>query len=315
MNRPKFLILLSSYNGENYIAQQLESLLNQEEVLLHIFIRDDGSTDSTVSLINEFMVKFPSLISFYKEENLGAKQSFFELIKLASHHEKSYDYFAFCDQDDVWDKGKLQQAAKVLTRENNEIPLMYCSTTQMVDSHLSKINIWPSSPKKDLSMYNALVENVAVGCTTVLNQRALQFLVSNFPSNLQNIIMHDWWAYLCISTFGTVVFDELPSILYRQHSNNALGGQTDNIFNKWRKRFQRYFKGQNQYIISKQAREFFKVLQHLMDEKTKRDVEQFLTKIKSPVFSRIIYTLHTPFYRQSMGDQYIMKLIIVLGKI
>ena len=87
-----------------------------------------------------------------------------------------------------------------------------------------------------ITTFNAIVENVVVGCTSVINQTALQLLATNPPTHYERIIMHDWWAYLCISSFGQVVFDREPKILYRQHANNVLGGQRDQWFTKWKKR-------------------------------------------------------------------------------
>lgn len=315
MSIPKCLVLLSTYNGEKYIEEQLDSLLKQEGIELDIIIRDDGSKDSTIPIINHIIENSTSNIRLLKANNLGAKNSFFELIKKANEVNSVYDFYSFCDQDDVWCSNKLQNAINVLRNEDQNLPLMYCSTTQMVDSRLSHINKWPSPPIKNLSIYNALVENVAVGCTTVLNRKALELIASSPPDDLNKVIMHDWWAYLCISTFGKVIFDKDAYILYRQHSDNVLGGQTDNWISKWKKRFYRYFRGQNHYIISNQAKEFYRCYHNLLDEDKRRDLQHFIQIANKSGWARFIYAVRTPFYRQATPDHYILKLIICMGKI
>ncbi|WMT40582.1 hypothetical protein RE628_26085 [Paenibacillus sp. D2_2] len=122
-------------------------------------------------------------------------------------------------------KDKLFRAVTKLQIENSSIPLLYCSSTQMVNAALESLSIWPLQPKKELSIYNATVENVVVGCTTILNQVALELIVTHLPDRTDYVIMHDWWAYLSVSSFGKVIFDPEPGILYRQHGNNALGGR------------------------------------------------------------------------------------------
>ncbi|MEF2968155.1 glycosyltransferase family 2 protein [Paenibacillus sp. M1] len=315
MSAPKFLVLLSTYNGEKFIEEQLDSVLKQQEIELHILIRDDGSTDNTVSLIKRYMNSYTGNISLLEAENIGAKGSFFELIELAFKDLPTYDFFAFCDQDDIWNSQKLNRAADILKKEPSYLPLMYCSATQMVASDLTELSIWPAPPKKKLSFYNALVENVAVGCTTVLNQNAFKLIASSLPKNINHVIMHDWWAYLCISSFGKVVFDDQPFILYRQHANNVLGGQTDNLIKKWKKRFQRYFKGQNHYIISNQAEEFFKCFNNQLDEKKQQDLKKFILSTKKASLPRLIYVLQSPFYRQSVSDWIILKIVFLIGNI
>lgn len=315
MDKPKFLILLSTYNGEKYIADQFDSLLNQNEIDLHILIRDDGSRDTTLSIIKTYMNRHSEIIRCLKGQNVGAKSSFFTLIEYAAKLLGDYDYFAFCDQDDIWKNNKLSRAAEFLNMEDSQKPLLYCSSTQMVDSDLHELSVWPRSPKKPLIVFNALVENVAVGCTTVLNGKALEILASSLPCHHNNVIMHDWWTYLTISAMGQVIFDNEPLILYRQHSNNALGGQTDNYITKWIKRFKRYFYGQNHFIISNQAKEFLTCFKSVLDQDTLRNLEGFMKGISGNLVSRISYALRTPFYRQSTTDHGILKFLIILGKV
>lgn len=315
MEKPKCLVLLSTYNGEKFLEEQLYSLQKQEGVELALLIRDDGSKDRTLSIIHQFIEDSTTNIKLLQANNVGAKASFFKLMRIAAEEYFECDYFAFCDQDDIWKPNKLIRAIQMLNNENHSLPLMYCSATQMVNSDLSYINIWPPAPRKTLAMYNALVENVAVGCTSILNKKALKLITSSPPININYPIMHDWWAYLCVSTFGKVIFDSEPCILYRQHSNNVLGGQTDNLVTKWKKRFIRYFKAQNHYIISNQAKEFYNCFNPILDEQLRLSLQDFIQSTKRNGLARLMYTIRTPFYRQTVADQFILKVIISLGKI
>lgn len=314
-NTFKVLILLSTYNGENYITEQLYSLLQQKGVNIHILIRDDGSTDSTVPIIEKLAETCPEKINFWADANIGVKRSYFTLLQRAYESYKHVDYFAFCDQDDVWNDHKLIHAIHSLNLEDRTIPLLYCSTTQMVDSNLNELAVWPKSPRKALNTFNAIVENVVVGCTSVINQTALQLLATNPPTHYEKIIMHDWWVYLCISSFGQVVFDREPKILYRQHANNVLGGQKERWFIKWKKRLYRYIRGQNHFIISNQAREFAFCFYHKLDRRTQSELMKFIQASEQSIFKRIQYASRTPLYRQSITDHLIMKLLIIMGKI
>ncbi|MNP14181.1 hypothetical protein D3C76_1064940 [compost metagenome] len=244
--------------------------------------------------------------------NLGVVGSFFDLLGKASC---GYDYYAFCDQDDVWNSKKLIQAVEHLNRKPAGQPLMYCSSTQMVDQYLNPLNVWPNPPQRPLSLHNSLIENVCVGCTMLINEDTLNMVRNNLPRKLEHVIMHDWWIYLCVSTLGEVVFDSEPAILYRQHQSNALGGSTDGWLNKWKKRYRRFLNGQNHYILSDQAKEFLSAFTPLMDDTQRNEIQELLQIQQLNVFKRVIYIMTTPFHRQSRIDNMVFKLVYIMGKL
>lgn len=310
---PKVLVMMSTYNGELYIEEQIESILIQEEVEVHIAIRDDGSEDRTVRILTQYAHEYPLTFTLFHEKNIGVKKSFFELIK---HADENYDYYAFCDQDDVWLPNKLLRAIQSINSSVDvNTPVLYCSSTQMVDQKLSPISIWPEQPKKESSIYNALIENICVGCTSVLNAKGFRMIRDTPPTDINKIIMHDWWIYLATSAFGKVIFDSTPSILYRQHQNNVLGGASDSILLKWKKRLIRYFKGQNHFILTQQAVEFRKVFLEKLDQKHLVQLDRFIKYSNSSFLKRISYVLTTRLYRQSTIDNLIFKLIFIAGKV
>lgn len=198
----------------------------------------------------------------------------------------------------MWGQNKLYQAVNLMNKDGNEeqeVPMMYCSVTQMVDAELTSLTRWPNIPAKSLTLYNALIENMAVGCTIVINRQTLN-LISKFPpDDPSKVIMHDWWVYLCVSAFGRVIFDEEPYILYRQHNNNLLGGKTGSIFEKAKIRICRYFKGEYYYIRRYQAREFLSCFYSVMDPQDRQAIEQFLDILNRNWIFRVLYIGRTPF--------------------
>lgn len=211
------VVLMSTYNGEKYIKTQLDSIL-QQSVKPHVLIRDDGSIDATVEIIEEY-INSGEDVELIRGENLGVKASFFELIKMAPEA----DYYAFADQDDYWLANKLERAIFLLEAEDSKSPLLYCSDTYLVDDDLQVIKREDRKPRP--SFGNALVENICTGCTAVFNRALLETVRNNMP-NTERIVMHDWWLYLIAETYGKTVFDNEPQIYYRQHGNNEWGIKT-----------------------------------------------------------------------------------------
>lgn len=207
----KVQILLSTYNGERFLREQLQSLLNQTYPNLEILIRDDGSLDSTALILQEYADNY-SNIHVYLEENVGAVNSFFKLLSRCDA-----DYAAFCDQDDVWFPEKIERAVEKLRKVKG--PGLYCSNKILVDSNLQIISDNKGQKLKP-GFGNAVVESICTGCTALLNRDLVLDIQKHIP---QNAIIHDWWCYLAASYTGKVVFDERAFIWYRQHEHNVIG--------------------------------------------------------------------------------------------
>ncbi|MEQ1667693.1 MAG: glycosyltransferase, partial [Sulfuriferula sp.] len=184
----KVTILLSTYNGSKFLQQQLDTLYQQTYSNISILVRDDGSSDTTRSILEGAQLK-GRVDVLAQHNNLGPALSFFELLRQAALTETGY--VAFCDQDDFWQPEKIAQAVAALSGVAANRPAMYCSRVELVDEHLNHIG-FGDVPRK-LGFGNALVENVATGCTIVLNRQAIDLLCESLPSNPQ---MHDWWCYL-----------------------------------------------------------------------------------------------------------------------
>ncbi len=216
----KVQVLLSSFNGEKYLPEQIESILRQEDVEVSLLIRDDGSSDNTVKIINYYKKKYDN-IKLVSGNNVGWRESFLELIARSGES----DYYAFSDQDDIWLSNKLARAVQQIERLKTEgkktsRPILYQSISKYVDEDLNviPIHIVYEEPK---CMNDALLNSWAQGCNMVFNRELRDLLLMHKPSSK---CAHDMWVYLVAYFFGTIIFDKHPFILYRQHKDNITGG-------------------------------------------------------------------------------------------
>lgn len=209
----RVVVLMSTYKGEHYVREQITSILSQLPPEGRLVVRDDGSPDQTVAVIRAIR---DSRITLTAGSNVGFVRSFLTLVANAP---ADADMVMLSDQDDVWLPNKIDRAWNVIGR-SGDVPTLYCSRLQLVDTELRPLGLSPAWPREP-SFCNALTENVVTGCTAALNPAALRLLRDN--GDLDRIYFHDWWLYLVVSAFGTVVFDPEPTILYRQHGGNAIG--------------------------------------------------------------------------------------------
>ncbi|WP_047150872.1 glycosyltransferase family 2 protein [Aneurinibacillus tyrosinisolvens] len=302
----KIQILLSTYNGEKYLEQQLDSLLQQIHLDIEILVRDDGSTDETLKILNRYRAH--KNIKVMSERNIGVVKSFLNLISISSD---TADYFAFCDQDDFWESDKLLRAVESLEEIPADVPAMYCSQAELVNENLEGIGRMPQLTHAP-SFANALVQNIATGCTVVFNHAAKQVLLRRLP-NSSNIIMHDWWVYLVVSAFGNVIYDPEPRILYRQHSSNSIGAKSSFI-HKWVARLRQFINRGNRLFITKQVEEFRDIYGSMLSPDYTTMLENFIDGRKT-VTGRIRYALSGEAYRQSALDNIIFRILIVLNRI
>jgi glycosyltransferase involved in cell wall biosynthesis len=211
-------ILLSTYQGDSFLDEQLSSIASQTYDNWKLMWRDDGSSDQSVTYLNAFSVKHPGRVISIdtRAGNLGAAQSFMYLLAKAPED----GFFAFCDQDDVWVPEKLSRSIDALRDVPDDVPAIYCTRQYLVDKNLNSLGC-SQKLKRPASFRNALVQNIVTGCTVVMNARARSVILSaRMPANS----MHDWWSYLAVTAAGgKIIFDDEPSLLYRQHDSNTIG--------------------------------------------------------------------------------------------
>ena len=234
----KVLVLLSTYNGEKYLCEQIDSLLNQKDVEIGILVRDDGSSDDTINILEDY--KKRGVLQWYSNGHKNVQKSFLDLCK----HAYQADYYAFCDQDDVWDDDKLIIAVKALEKRTKNIPLLYYCGQRLVDENLNLLSIHRVSNSRSPHT-NFLISNVA-GCTMVFNRILLEIVKMSEPNF---ILMHDSWIFkVCLALGGDYVVDSEPHISYRQHGNNTVGLK-GGIMNK----FHQMLRYLNAFKIQKQV--------------------------------------------------------------
>lgn len=300
----KVQILMSTYNGEKYIEQQIDSLLQQDYKDLEILIRDDGSKDNTVSIVERYCEKH-SAIKLIKDVNKGVVSSFFELVLKASDEA---EYFAFCDQDDVWKPSKVSRAISLLEKANPEVPLLYFSRLDLVDEQLQLLK-QSQIPPSGVGFENALIQNIATGCTIFFNKKMRELFTSHVP-NKEKIMMHDSWFYLLGTAFGKVIYDEQSHLLYRQHSSNTLG-MADNKLKSVMVRYKAFKKEGHKKPFTNQTEEFYHLFNEELNPYQRKLIEDFLHK-RNSFFGRTLYALNTPLYRQNLRDTLVFKLLYVL---
>jgi glycosyltransferase involved in cell wall biosynthesis len=301
---PKVQILLSTYNGEKYIKDQLTSILNNGYSNVYISIRDDGSSDKTRDILAEFESIVNLSISY--ENNIGVVNSFYKLLASAN---KDCKYFAFCDQDDIWKQGKIDRALQFVESLNQDIPILYCSNIDIVDQDLKHICFSKLNTTKP-SFNNALVENIVTGCTMVINNKARDIMLKYVP---ENAIMHDWWAYLVVSCFGKVIYDTQPTILYRQHEKNSIG-YPSNIWIDICQRIKCYCGRGGEKKLKKQAFEFYLHYKNMMSQEHLRFLEEFIEE-RPDMWKRVIYAIRGPLFKNNIIDNLILKILIILDKV
>lgn len=213
-------ILLSTYNGEQFLLEQLASLQAQTIQDWILYWRDDGSTDATPRMMTEFLATLGAGRSLVQpsEGRVGAAESFLRLLRAAAAD--GCDAVAFADQDDVWLPDKLARGLAALQDVPMTTPALYCARQVLVDAQLGRIAD-SAMLRQPPGFPAALTQNIATGCTVILNRAAAEVVAaSRAPAGT----LHDWWCYLVVAAAGgRVLFDTTPVVLYRQHQFNALG--------------------------------------------------------------------------------------------
>ncbi|HKL80115.1 MAG TPA: glycosyltransferase family 2 protein [Mobilitalea sp.] len=269
-------IVMSAYNGENYISEQIDSILESTYQDFDLYICDDGSKDGTMDLLQQYHSKHPDRIHIFQNEvNLGYTLNFLQGVCRTTA-----DYIMFCDQDDVWKPNKiadtLNRMRMLEAQRSKELPLAVFTDATVVDSKLNKLkeSFFKSSRlnpgKTDLP--HILMENKLIGCTVMINAALRQVLRSHrMPIKAR---YHDWWIALIAASCGKICFLPEQTMLYRQHSHNAVGNQS--FFTYIRNRVST-LKGQKEALLAleKQAEEYLELYKELLSEEATTVISRF----------------------------------------
>lgn len=215
MNSANVLVLLSTYNGEKYIIEQLDSIISQKDVDVAMLIRDDGSKDKTVNIIKKYMADHPN-IKLTEGQNVGFVKSFSALVQHAASL-PPFDFYAFADQDDIWYESKLYTGAQALSKLSQDQPNLFGSNSQIVDSSGRPLRSFYKN-ERFFTPANLTFCDFVQGCSMLFNKKALDFYNAHPPVKC----WHDRWMVMICTYLGNIVYDHNKLFGYRVHRNNTL---------------------------------------------------------------------------------------------
>ena len=301
----KVAVLLSTYNGAQYLEEYLDSLASQDRQDITVFVRDDGSSDETLQILKKHRENSRlTLHMLDSDAHLGAAQSYLRLLGVAGD---SFVTYAFGDQDDIWLPDKLTRAVNKLATIPWDVPGLYCSRLEYVDEKARPLK-WSNIPRR-IGFGNAVVENIATGCSTVINQSARALILSRLPNAP---IMHDWWCYLVVSCFGSVVFDEYPGVKYRQHGGNAIGAPTTSYTELGRRVNRFIYSDSGVFRFSEQAKEFLAAFGDRIPD-DQRQILNLAISGKSIFNDRIRLAKTRKIWRQRKIDDWMIRILIIMN--
>ena len=223
---PRVLVFLSTYNGEKYLREQIDSIFNQKDVEVSILVSDDLSEDKTVEILEEYS-KTKNLKYRVNKTNKNFTYNFLDMIY--ENADADFDYFALADQDDFWMEDKLVSGIKKLESENKHF---YCSNLSVVDVNLSNPHLMNKFKIKNHRHCPYILENICTGCTAIFDKDFMKQLSKHYP---EGIYLHDYWLLLVAVFTSNFVYDETPHILYRQHGSNLIGSEKDGLSEYYKK--------------------------------------------------------------------------------
>ncbi|MFS6415156.1 glycosyltransferase family 2 protein [Streptococcus agalactiae] len=304
----KVNILMATYNGEKFLAQQIESIQKQTFKEWNLLIRDDGSSDKTCDIIRNFTAK-DSRIRFINENehhNLGVIKSFFTLVNY-----EVADFYFFSDQDDVWLPEKLSVSLEAAKHKASDVPLLVYTDLKVVNQELNILQdsmIRAQSHHANTTLLPELTENTVTGGTMMINHALAE---KWFTSN--DILMHDWFLALLAASLGEIIYLDLPTQLYRQHDNNVLGARTmDKRFKILREGpksiFTRYWK-----LIHDSQKQASLIVDKYGDIMTANDLELikcFIKIDKQPFMTRLRWLWKYGYSKNQFKHQVVFKWLI-----
>ncbi|MGQ7426300.1 glycosyltransferase family 2 protein [Streptococcus suis] len=276
----KVNILMSTYNGQQFLAEQIRSIQEQSYADWTLFIRDDGSSDNTKEILKDFERQDSRIhiIDSDKSDNLGVIKSFHKLV----NHDRA-DYYFFSDQDDVWLPNKLELSLNEAQNYPANLPLMVYMDLKVVNQDLEIMTesmVKSQSHHANTELVQELTENTVTGGVAMINHT-----LAEMWQETDDILMHDWYLALLASAFGDLVFIDQPGELYRQHSDNVLGARTLS------KRFKKWIRPHILFAVywdliknsQKQARH---LLQMPLSQSNRELIEAFVTIMDKPMLER-----------------------------
>ena len=304
MDKKKVVVLLSTYNGEQYVEEQIDSILNQNTShQVDLIIRDDGSQDQTLQILKNYETSYPSRVKVFYEDNIGYIRSFFELIKKAG----GYDYYALSDQDDIWLEDKLDIAVKMCEECEYDGPLLYGSSSFLVNGNLE---IFGETQKqlREMNFYNVMIQNFLPGHAQVFNDKLCKILKQDI--DYSKIYVHDFWITYMATLYGKVIFDNNSHTLYRQHGENSIGFGKNTI--EWFSERLKRIKKSDSKKIAAQMHFFYENYHSLLKKEEEEELIKFIKEQKN-FLRRMRYVFTTKMYRQKTVETFLFKMLYLVG--
>ena len=301
---PKVVVLMSAYNGEKYIQEQIESILAQTYSNMKIYVRDDGSKDQTLNILEKY--ENDNKIVLLKGENKGFIGSFFSLLKEC---EKA-DYYAWCDQDDIWLPEKIARAVERLEKNKNDVPTLYFSDYDYYDQnmHFQKHGL---DHKRGPSFANSLMDCISLGVNSVFNHKARGMMLEKIPKHSCG---HDWWTYMVCAAFGNVIYDRgYVSVKYRRLEESVSpGGKSFIATQIWR--FKKFFVNDYFKKIREQLYEFSDLYGQQLSEKDRKVMNLFIKRRYSLLLA-LKKCFYPVWFRQGIVEEMMVRVLFLMGRL
>lgn len=307
-DNPKVAILLCTYCGQRFLAEQLESFASQTYPHWEVWASDDGSEDGTLAILESYKTKWGEhKLSIQRGPGRGLAANF---LSLTCNANIEADFYAYSDQDDIWESDKLERAVNWLKSVPPNTPALYCSRTLLVDAENRNIGFSPLFSKPP-SFANALIQSIGGGNTMVFNNAARALL--RRAGEDVHVVIHDWWAYMVVTGCGGRVFyDSQPSIRYRQHGGNLVGANTS-----WAARLARipmHFGGKFRHWNDVNI-EALSQIKGLLTKENREILDQFARARHQTLLLRIIGLKRSGVYRQTLFGNLGLVAAAILKKI
>ncbi len=302
-------VILGFYDGQQYIAEQLQSIFEQSHQAFHIYLCDDrSSTPFDVKQIDLDARHFKKLRVIYRNRNVGFAKNFLNSLAVVGC---GYEYFAFSDQDDIWYPKKLERAIASIASVPSQKPALYCARTEIADTSCTKTHGYSPLFNQPPSFANALVQSLAGGNTMVFNKAARDLIVTSSLNS--TIVSHDWWCYQIVTgAGGYVVYDPEPCLKYRNHGGNLAG---ENI--TWAARLSRIcgllqgrFRAWNNINLKALSDH-----RYLLTEPNLRILDDFIEARQAHFLKRLMLSKRSGVYRQTFFGNLGLFLGILLKKV
>ena len=296
-------ILMATHNGAPYLPAMINSLAAQRHRKWSLLVRDDGSLDETADVVGHYATSLP--IDLIREHSIGHPGCFFRLL---DHIDESTDIVALADQDDIWCDYKVARLVEFLkNRLTSQTPTLYCSRAKITSGDLVPRGCTPR-PQRPLSFENALVQNMALGCTIAMNRAGVDLARS---IDWSAALRHDWWLYLAFTGLGDVRYDPVPTLLYRQHAQNVVGAGAGPV-SRLGRRLVRYIDPEARTYRIAQVGAFRRAAGPRLSPSHRQLVDSYLDARHS-LHRRVMFAARGGIRFQSRGDELAFRTAYALG--